>query len=131
MNPHGNRIAELLGIEYPIIQGGMRWVARAELAAAVGNAGGLGFISAHTHASADALAHEIGQVRALSDKPFGVNLTVLGSHAGLDYDAYARTIIDEGGQVVETAGSSPAKYIATVKANRATSDRQSGTVRHA
>ena len=58
MNPHGNRITELLGIEYPIIQGGMRWVARAELAAAVGNAGGLGFISAHTHASADALARE-------------------------------------------------------------------------
>ena len=131
MNSHGNRITELLGIEYPIIQGGMRWVARAELAAAVGNAGGLGFISAHTHASADALAREIDQVRALSDKPFGVNLTVLGSNAGLDYDAYVRTIIDKGVQVVETAGSNPAKYIATFKANGVKVVHKCVTVRHA
>jgi len=131
MSSQKNRITELLGIDYPIIQGGMRWVARAELAAAVGNAGGLGFISAHTHASADALAREIDQVRALSDKPFGVNLTLLGSNAGLDYDGYVRTIIDRGVPVVETAGSNPAKYIETFKANGVKVIHKCVAVRHA
>jgi nitronate monooxygenase len=131
MNPHKNRITDLLGIDYPIIQGGMRWVARAELAAAVGNAGGLGFISAHTHASADALAQEIDRVRALSDKPFGVNLTLLGSNAGLDYDGYVRTIIERGVTVVETAGSNPAKYIATFKASGVKVIHKCVAVRHA
>ncbi|KAE8761374.1 nitronate monooxygenase [Paraburkholderia madseniana] len=131
MSSQKNRITELLGIDYPIIQGGMRWVARAELAAAVGNAGGLGFISAHTHASADALAREIDQVRALSDKPFGVNLTLLGSNAGLDYDGYVRTIIDRRVPVVETAGSNPAKYIETFKANGVKVIHKCVAVRHA
>ena len=131
MNPPKNRITELLGIDYPIIQGGMRWVARAELAAAVGNAGGLGFISAHTHASADALAREIDQVRTLSDKPFGVNLTLLGSNAGLDYEGYVRTIIERGVPVVETAGSNPAKYIETLKANGVKVIHKCVAVRHA
>jgi nitronate monooxygenase len=131
MSSQKNRITELLGIDYPIIQGGMRWVARAELAAAVGNAGGLGFISAHTHASADALAREIDQVRTLSDKPFGVNLTLLGSNAGLDYDGYVRTIIDRGVPVVETAGSNPAKYIETFKANGVKVIHKCVAVRHA
>ncbi|MBB5465143.1 nitronate monooxygenase [Paraburkholderia sp. CI2] len=131
MKPYVNRITELLGIQYPIIQGGMRWVARAELAAAVGNAGGLGFISAHTHASADALAREIDRVRSLTDKPFGVNLTVLGANVGLDYDAYVRTIVSQGVQVVETAGSNPAKYIAEFKAQGVKVVHKCVTVRHA
>jgi len=131
MKPYVNRITELLGIQYPIIQGGMRWVARAELAAAVGNAGGLGFISAHTHASADALAREIDKVRSLTDKPFGVNLTVLGANVGLDYDAYVRTIVSQGVQVVETAGSNPAKYIAEFKARGVKVVHKCVTVRHA
>jgi nitronate monooxygenase len=131
MKPYVNRITDLLGIRYPIIQGGMRWVARAELAAAVGNAGGLGFISAHTHASADALAREIDKVRALTDKPFGVNLTVLGANVGLDYDAYVRTIVAQGVEVVETAGSNPAKYIAEFKAHGVKVVHKCVTVRHA
>jgi NADH:quinone reductase (non-electrogenic) len=131
MKPYVNRITELLGIQYPIIQGGMRWVARAELAAAVGNAGGLGFISAHTHASADALAREIDKVRSLTDKPFGVNLTVLGANVGIDYDAYVRTILSQGVQVVETAGSNPAKYIAEFKARGVKVVHKCVTVRHA
>ncbi|MFT0170438.1 NAD(P)H-dependent flavin oxidoreductase [Paraburkholderia mimosarum] len=131
MKPYVNRITELLGIQYPIIQGGMRWVARAELAAAVGNAGGLGFISAHTHASADALAREIDKVRSLTDKPFGVNLTVLGANVGLDYDAYVRTIVSQGVEVVETAGSNPAKYIAEFKAHGVKVVHKCVTVRHA
>ncbi|MBB5499722.1 nitronate monooxygenase family protein [Paraburkholderia sp. MM5384-R2] len=131
MKPYVNRITELLGIQYPIIQGGMRWVARAELAAAVANAGGLGFISAHTHASADALAREIDRVRSLTDKPFGVNLTVLGANVGLDYDAYVRTIVSQGVQVVETAGSNPAKYIAEFKVHGVKVVHKCVTVRHA
>ncbi|NVI02542.1 NAD(P)H-dependent flavin oxidoreductase [Paraburkholderia youngii] len=131
MKPYVNRITELLGIQYPIIQGGMRWVARAELAAAVGNAGGLGFLSAHTHASADALAREIDKVRSLTDKPFGVNLTVLGANTGLDYDGYVRTIVSQGVQVVETAGSNPAKYIAEFKAHGVKVVHKCVTVRHA
>ncbi|MGF6415484.1 NAD(P)H-dependent flavin oxidoreductase [Paraburkholderia sp. MM5482-R1] len=131
MKPYVNRITELLGIQYPIIQGGMRWVARAELAAAVANAGGLGFISAHTHASADALGREIDRVRSLTDKPFGVNLTVLGANVGLDYDAYVRTIVSQGVQVVETAGSNPAKYIAEFKAQGVKVVHKCVTVRHA
>lgn len=109
------RITELFGIDYPIVQGGMRWVARAELAAAVGNAGGIGFISAHTHPTPDDLAREIEKVRALSDKPFGVNLTVLAANTGIDYDAYVRVIIGSGIRFVETAGSNPAKYISAFK----------------
>ncbi len=109
------RITELLGIDYPIIQGGMRWVARAELAAAVSNAGGIGFISAHTQPTAAALADEIRRTRGLTARPFGVNLTILPSLAGLDYDGYVAAIIDGGVAAVETAGANPAKYIERLK----------------
>ena len=71
------RITELFGIEHPIIQGGMRYVARAELAAAVAEGGGIGFLSAHTQPSGAALLAEIARARSLTNKPFGVNLTIL------------------------------------------------------
>jgi nitronate monooxygenase len=109
------RITRLLGIRYPILQGGMRFASRAELVAAVGNAGGIGFLSAHTLPTADELRAEIGKVRSLSDLPFGVNLTVLPANKGIDYDEYAEAIVRSGVQVVETAGSNPAKYIALFK----------------
>lgn len=125
------RLTELLGVEYPIIQGGMRWVARAELVAAVGNAGGFGFLSAHTQLSADDLRREIHKVRELSDKPFGVNLTVLPSNTGIDYDAYVKVIIDEAVTAVETAGSNPAKYIAAFKEGGVKVMHKCTTVRHA
>ena len=76
------RITRLLGIEYPILQGGMRWAARAELAVAVGNAGGMGFISAHTLATPAELAAEIDKIRGATDRPFGVNLTLLAANSG-------------------------------------------------
>ena len=72
-----NRVTELLGIRYPIIQGGMQWVGKAELVAAVSNAGGLGIITALTQPTPEDLAREIQRTRALTDKPFGVNLTLL------------------------------------------------------
>jgi NAD(P)H-dependent flavin oxidoreductase YrpB (nitropropane dioxygenase family) len=109
------RITRLLGIDYPIVQGGMRWAARAPLAAAVGNAGGIGFISAHTHATAADLAREIARVRELTSKPFGVNLTLLPANTGFDYEGYVRVIVESGVPAVETAGSNPAKYVPMLK----------------
>lgn len=108
------RITELFGIDYPIIQGGMRHVGRAELVAAVANAGGLGFLSAHTFPSIDALRLEIEKTRALTAKPFGVNLTIL-PNLDVKPDDYAQQIIASGVRYVETAGGNPAKYIAAFK----------------
>lgn len=109
------RITRLLGIDYPILQGGMRWAARAKLAAAVGDAGGMGFISAHTQPTAADLAREIREVRELTSKPFGVNLTLLPANTGFDYDGYVRVIVESGVPAVETAGSNPAKYVPMLK----------------
>jgi NAD(P)H-dependent flavin oxidoreductase YrpB (nitropropane dioxygenase family) len=108
------RITELFGIDFPIIQGGMRHVARAPLVAAVANAGGLGFLSAHSFPSVDALRTEIQKTRELTAKPFGVNLTIL-PNLDVEPDAYAEAIIDSGIRYVETAGGNPAKFIAAFK----------------
>ncbi|WP_053136303.1 nitronate monooxygenase family protein [Pseudomonas sp. MIACH] len=105
------RITQLFGIDYPLIMGGMRHVSRAEIVAAVANAGGLGFLSAHTLPSAEALREEIAKVRALTDKPFGVNLTILPG-LGVEPEDYARVIVDCGVTAVETAGGNPARFIA-------------------
>lgn len=125
------RITELLGIEYPIVQGGMRFVARAELAAAVANAGGIGFISAHTQPTAADLRKELERAQSLTDKPIGVNLTVLPMLKGVDFDAYVETIIGCGIKVVETAGANPAKYIAAFKQAGVKVVHKCTTVRHA
>jgi nitronate monooxygenase len=108
------RITELFGIDYPIIQGGMRHVARAELVAAVANAGGLGFLSAHTLPSTDALRQEIAKTRSLTAKPFGVNLTIL-PNLDVKPDDYAKVILESGVGCVETAGGNPAKFITAFK----------------
>ncbi len=125
------RITELLGIDYPILQGGMRWAARAELAAAVANAGGIGFISAHTQPTAKDLETEIGKARALTSRPIGVNLTLLPSNTGLDYDGYVAAIVSNGVTAVETAGSNPARYIDTLKRAGVKIVHKCVTVRHA
>jgi NADH:quinone reductase (non-electrogenic) len=109
------RITQLFGIAAPIVQGGMRHVARAELVAAVSNGGGIGFISAHTLPSAHALAEEITRTRRLTDKPFGVNLTILPSLQGANPDDYVAAILDSGVKFVETAGANPGKYIERFK----------------
>src|SRR5690606_39871848 len=82
------RVSDMLGSRYPIVQGGMMWVGRAELAAAVSNAGGLGILTALTQPTPEALLQEIERCRMLTDQPFGVNLTILPSASPPPYEAY-------------------------------------------
>ena len=109
------RITELFGIEHPIIQGGMHFVGFAEMAAAVSNAGGLGIITGLTQRTPDDLAKEIARCRAMTDKPFAVNLTFLPGLATPDYPGYVKAIIDGGVKAVETAGNNPAKWLPMLK----------------
>jgi len=109
------RITDLFGIEHPIIQGGMHYVGFAELAAAVSNAGGLGIITGLTQKTPAALANEIRRCRALTDKPFGVNLTFLPAVTPPDYPGYVRAIIDGDVKIVETAGNNPQKWLPVLK----------------
>jgi NAD(P)H-dependent flavin oxidoreductase YrpB (nitropropane dioxygenase family) len=109
------KITELLGINYPIVQGGMHYVGFAELAAAVSNAGGLGTITGLTQKTADDLRQEIRKCHALTDKPFAVNLTFLPSLATPDYPAYVSAIVEEGVKVVETAGRNPQQVMPALK----------------
>jgi len=99
------RITEMLGIEHPVVQGGMQWVGVAEMASAVSNAGGLGILTGLTQPSAEALAAEIERCRGMTDKPFGVNMTVFPTINPPDYKAYTQAIIDSGIKIVETAGT--------------------------
>jgi len=110
------RITELFGIKYPIIQGGMMWISRAELVAAVSNAGGLGIITAFTFPTPQELADEIKKTRGLTDKPFGVNITLLPTLRPVDIDGYFNAVIDAGIKIVETAGRSPEAYMERLKA---------------
>ena len=110
------RITEMLGIEHPIIQGGMHFVGYAELAAAVSNAGGLGIITGLTQQTPELLAKEIARCRDMTDKPFGVNLTFLPAFAKPPYPEYIRAIIDGGVKVVETAGRNPEPFMPYLKA---------------
>ncbi|WP_395244861.1 NAD(P)H-dependent flavin oxidoreductase [Agromyces sp. MMS24-K17] len=105
------RFTDALGIEHPVVQGGMMWVGRAELAAAVSEAGGLGIITALTQPTPHDLVREIERARTLTDKPIGVNLTILPSINPPPYGEYRRAIIDAGVTIVETAGSSPEPHM--------------------
>lgn len=109
------QITELLGIRYPIIQGGMQWVGRAELAAAVSNAGGLGILTGLTQPAPEDLAKEIARCRAMTDKPFGVNMTIFPTISPPPYDDYITTIIEGGVSVVETAGNKAVEYMPRLK----------------
>ncbi len=109
------KITELFGIEHPIIQGGMHYVGFAELAAAVSNAGGLGIITGLTQGTPEKLDAEIKKCQALTDKPFGVNLTFLPSMTPPDYPGLIEVIINNGVKVVETAGRNPAVYMPSMK----------------
>lgn len=99
-------VTRLLGIEYPIIQGGMAWVAEYHLAAAVSNAGGLGLIGAAS-APAEWVRDQIREAKKLTDKPFGVNIMLMSPYA----DEVAKVIVEEGVKVVTTGAGSPEKYM--------------------
>ena len=109
------RFTETFGIEHPIVQGGMQWVGRAELVAAVANAGALGHITALTQPTPEELAREIARCRELTDTPFGVNLTILPTINPPPYREYAQVIIDSGVKFVETAGNNPTEYLEMFK----------------
>ena len=125
------RITELLGIAHPIVQGGMQWVGTADLASAVSNAGGLGIITALTQPTPDDLRREIERCRAMTDKPFGVNLTILPSINPPPYAEYRRAIIDMGVSVVETAGYRPQEHVDDFKAHGIMVIHKCTAVRHA
>ena len=125
------RITQLLGCRYPIIQGGMQWVATAPLAAAVSNAGGFGILSALTQPSPEALAREIERCRQMTDAPFGVNLTILPSVNPPPYEAYLDVVIDSGIKALETAGNSPKSFIEKLKRHSVVILHKCTSVRHA
>jgi len=105
------RLTELLGIETPIICGGMMRVGTADLAAAASNAGALGVMTALTQPTLEGLEAEIARCRSLTDKPFGVNLTVGVVASEINYDDYVDVIIKSGVKIVETAGRSPEPFM--------------------
>ena len=125
------RVTEALGIRYPILQGGMQWVGKAPLVAAVSNAGGLGILTALTQPTPEALAHEIARTRTLTNQPFGVNLTLLPSINPPPYSDYLQAILDSGVRIVETAGNSPKDFIARMKDAGVTIVHKCTSVRHA
>ena len=125
------RFTELVGIEHPIVQGGMQWVGRAELVAAVANAGALGLITALTQPTPEDLVKEIARCRDLTDKPFGVNLTILPAIKPPPYEEYRAAIIESGIKVVETAGNKPQEHVAEFKKHGVKVVHKCTSVRHA
>lgn len=124
-------ITRLFGIQHPIVCGGMTAVGTADLIAPVAQAGALGFLTALTQPTPEALAVEIGRVRERTDRPFGVNLTILPTIDPVPYDEYVDAIISSGVRIVETAGSSPEPYMPTFKANGVKVVHKAVAVRHA
>jgi len=125
------RFTEEFGVEHPVVQGGMMWVGRAELAAAVSEAGGLGIITALTQPTPEDLTAEIAKTRALTDKPIGVNLTLTLSINQPPYEQYRQAIIDSGVTIVETAGSNPAVHVEHFKEHGIKVIHKCTSVRHA
>ncbi len=109
--PLKTRVTELFGIEHPIVMGGMQGVGRAELVAAVSNAGAIGFLTALTQPSPEALYDEVQKTRELTDKPFGVNITVLPTLKPVPYEEYVAAVVEAGVKFVETAGRSPEPFM--------------------
>ena len=125
------RFTETFGIDHPDMQGGMQWVGRAELVAAVANAGALGCITALTQPTPEALSAEIARCRELTDRPFGVNLTILPSIKPPPYAEYRRAIIESGVTIVETAGSNPQEHLDDFRPHGIKVIHKATSVRHA
>ena len=129
--PLQTRFTEMFSIDYPIVQGGMQWVGRAELVAAVANAGALGFLTALTQPTPAALVAEIRRCKDLTDKPFGVNLTILPTINPPPYEEYRAAIIDSGIKIVETAGYKPQVHVDHFKQHGIKVIHKCTAVRHA
>ena len=125
------RITELFGIEHPIIQGGMHYVGYAELASAVSNAGALGILTGLTQPTPGDLAKEIARCRDMTDRPFGVNLTILPSFRDVPYPEYVRVIVESGVKIVETAGRNPEPFLPALKSAGIKVIHKCTSVRHA
>jgi nitronate monooxygenase len=125
------RITELFGIEHPLVCGGMTGLGTAPLIAAVANAGALGFLTALTQPTPEDLVREIARTRELTDRPFGVNLTLLPTIRPVPYDEYRAAIVESGVRVVETAGASPAPHLPDFKAAGVRVIHKATSVRHA
>ena len=125
------RITELFGIEHPVIQGGMQWVGYAGLVSAVSNAGALGILTALTQPTPEDLVKEIEKTREMTDKPFGVNLTVLPTINPPPYEEYAQAIVGSGVKIVETAGRSPEPFMELFKEYDVKVIHKCTSVRHA
>ena len=110
------RITEMLGIEYPIIQGGMQWLSRAELASAVSEAGGLGLITAASFPDPEELRDEIQKTKTMTKKPFGINISMLPVLMEGDITKrYVNVVVDEKIPVVETSGRNPEPLVPALK----------------
>lgn len=125
------RITKMLGIERPILCGAMQWLTKAELVSAVSNAGGLGVMSSASFPNAEELRAEIIKTKALTDKPFAVNLTLMPSLAPPDYPSYIKVCIEEGIKIMETSGRAPEPYMEQMKAAGMTVIHKCTVVKHA
>ena len=125
------RFTNTFGIEHPIVQGGMQGVGVAELVSAVANTGALGFLTALTQPTPEALTQEIARTREMTDRPFGVNLTILPTLKPVPYEEYARAIVESGVRIVETAGNNPQPFIPGFKAAGIKIIHKCTSVRHA
>lgn len=123
--------SRLLGIEHPIMCGGMHHVSLAPMVAAVSNTGAIGFLTAVTQPTPELLRAEIRKTRQLTSRPFGVNISFLPAAAPPDYEAYIRVILEEGVRIVETAGNNPGKYIRMLKDAGCVVIHKCVTIRHA
>jgi NAD(P)H-dependent flavin oxidoreductase YrpB (nitropropane dioxygenase family) len=121
----------MFGVRHPITCGGMTGVGTAELIAAVAEAGALGFLTALTQPTPEALAAEIDRCRELTELPFGVNLTILPTIRPVPYDEYRQVICESGVKVVETAGSNPAPHLPDFKRAGVKVIHKATSVRHA
>ena len=124
-------LTDFFGVEHPVVQGGLMWVARAELVSAVANAGGIGFITALTFPDPEDLRREIRRCRQMTDRPFGVNLTFLPTFRPPDYPAYIQVCVEEEIRFIETAGRNPEPYMGQLKAAGIRVIHKCTSVRHA
>jgi NAD(P)H-dependent flavin oxidoreductase YrpB (nitropropane dioxygenase family) len=125
------RITKMFGVERPIVQGGLMWIARSELAAGVANAGGIGFMTALTFQEPDDLRAEIRKCREMTDKPFGINFSFLPTLRQPDYPTYINVCIEEGIKFIETAGRNPEPYMEQIKSAGIKVVHKCTSVRHA